>query len=281
MGGGATLTPVAGAGISGGPPDPLTIPRPTSHHISSSHLNLPVPANSSLPSRPTCSKCSCLGETSTPLESVDGRKDKRASGFYSDSVFGPVPSRIEVQKAISDLQSFILGNCPSGSELDWLQRMLYLYDPRMMQSIRYRRVYDAFRLLYTDPSVQRMVVSLSSDKAVWDAVMKNKAVQDLRESLCTAKEERPQSSNEESDMATLILNWIFDIIKAKAMELIEKFESLVNELFQPLKKGKRATEVSIELEEKVSVELEEKLRSSLLLSIVILVIVIVTRSHGA
>uniref|UniRef100_A0A5B7BX48 Uncharacterized protein n=1 Tax=Davidia involucrata TaxID=16924 RepID=A0A5B7BX48_DAVIN len=283
MGGGAMVTPVAGAvgaGIRGGPPDPLTITTKTttnlrSHHISSSssHLNLPVSANCTAPLRPTTTNCSCLGETSTtPLESVDGREDKRASGLFNyDFVFGPVPSPIEVEKAISDLQSFMLGFCPSGSELE---QMLYLYDPRMLQSLGYSRVYDAFRLLHTDPSVQRMVTSISSDKAVWDAVMNNKAVQELRESLCTAKEERPeaQSSNEDSDsdMATLILNWILGIIKAKVMELIEKFGSLVNEIFQPPEKGKL-----------VSFQLEEKLRSSFLLSIVILLLVVVTRDQGA
>uniref|UniRef100_A0A5B7BWX2 Uncharacterized protein n=1 Tax=Davidia involucrata TaxID=16924 RepID=A0A5B7BWX2_DAVIN len=163
MGGGAMVTPVAGAvgaGIRAGPPDPLTITTKTttnlrSHHISSSssHLNLPVSANCTAPLRPTTTNCSCLGETSTtPLESVDGREDKRASGLFNyDFVFGPVPSPIEVEKAISDLQSFMLGFCPSGSELE---QMLYLYDPRMLQSLGYSRVYDAFRLLHTDPSVQ-------------------------------------------------------------------------------------------------------------------------------
>ncbi|KAM1345393.1 hypothetical protein ACFX15_034135 [Malus domestica] len=45
------------------------------------------------------------------------------------------------------------------------------------------RVYDAFHLLQTKSSMQRMVMTLSSDIAVWDAVRNNEVVRELHESF--------------------------------------------------------------------------------------------------
>ncbi|KAE9445279.1 hypothetical protein C3L33_22823, partial [Rhododendron williamsianum] len=103
------------------------------------------------------------------VQPTDEREDDdRAVGSYYDSVFRLVPSRIEVDRAISNLQR---------------QKMLYLHNPSMLKSLGFGSVDDAFRLLQTDPSVQRMVSSISSDKAVWDAILSNKAVQNLQHSL--------------------------------------------------------------------------------------------------
>ncbi|GMP62024.1 hypothetical protein CsSME_00024282 [Camellia sinensis var. sinensis] len=101
MGGGTMATPPVGAmiGRGGVPSDHHTIQRPTttnlhSHHpssssSSSSHLNQPL-------------------SSSTRFEPVDGRDDHkttiRTHSSHHGSVFGSVPSRTEVQKAISDLQ---------------------------------------------------------------------------------------------------------------------------------------------------------------------------------
>ena len=74
-------------------------------------------------------------------------------------------------------------------------------------------------------------------------------------------------------MATRILMWILDATKAKVIELIEKFLSLVNELFQP-PKSNNPTEGNKE-------QMEEKIRSSLLLSVVILLIAVVARIQAA
>lgn len=63
-----------------------------------------------------------------------------------------------------------------------------------------------------------------------------------------------------------------DVTKAKVLDLIEKFLSLVNELFQP-PKGKKPTNINKE-------ETEEKVKASLLLSILILFIVVVARAQG-
>ncbi|KAI3514725.1 hypothetical protein L1887_13374 [Cichorium endivia] len=64
-----------------------------------------------------------------------------------------------------------------GWEVDWSEP-----SPSMLVSRGSESVHDAFHLLQTEPSVKRMMVSLSSDKSVWDAVMNNEAVRQLRDS---------------------------------------------------------------------------------------------------
>ncbi|XP_052170864.1 uncharacterized protein LOC127787056 [Diospyros lotus] len=268
MGGGVMLPPpvAGGVGAATAASDHLNLPRATNLHSPNqptssscpSHLNLPVAANSTASFRPIGTNSSCPGENKSVVWS------------YYDSVFGPVPSPTEANKAISDLQSFLLSFQKPG--FDWLHQMISLYSPRMLQSLGYRRVDDAFRLLQTEPSIQKMVVSISSDKAVWDAIMNNKAVQDLRQSLCRAKEEGPESSGEDFDLAAQIVKWILDMAKAMVMELIEKFSSLVDKLFQPPDSKNPAAEIGNKL--------DNELRSSLLLSIVIILIVVVTRAQG-
>ncbi|KAK9706563.1 hypothetical protein RND81_07G135100 [Saponaria officinalis] len=68
-----------------------------------------------------------------------------------------------------------------GSDMDWIEPSMQLYDQRLAQSYGWEKVYGAFHLLQTEPSVQKMVVSLSSDKAVWDAVLKNETVREIRD----------------------------------------------------------------------------------------------------
>jgi hypothetical protein len=70
-------------------------------------------------------------------------------------------------------------------------------------------------------------------------------------------------------LAANILRWILDATRTKVIELIEKFLSLVNELFQPPDKENP--------KEGNKEQMEEKVRSSLLLSVVIILIVVVAR----
>lgn len=72
----------------------------------------------------------------------------------------------------------------------------------------------------------------------------------------------------------MIVDWILDIAKAKVLELIEQFISLLTMIFQPPDHKKNLGAANTDG------RLDEKLRSSLLLSIVILLIVVVTRAHG-
>nr|DAD47732.1 TPA_asm: hypothetical protein HUJ06_017669 [Nelumbo nucifera] len=120
-------------------------------------------------------------------------------------------------------------------------------------------------------SSARMVISLSTDKAVWDAVLNNEVVRELKESLCAAENGSQQSSQGSSNVAGSILRLILDGTKAKAMELIEKIRKLVNEIFQAPEREK-TTEGILGL-------FEDRLRSSLLLSVVVLLIVVISRSQ--
>lgn len=89
----------------------------------------------------------------------------------------------------------------------------------------------------------------------------------------TAKEERSQSSGEELDLGKLILKWILEITKAKIMELVEKFQSLVNEVFQSSGREGSTTETTEELDGRIV--------SSTFLAIVILLIVVFARAQNA
>ncbi|XP_030963119.1 uncharacterized protein LOC115984291 isoform X1 [Quercus lobata] len=251
------------------------VPPSSSSSSSKNNLNLPVSATFAGNLTTSCSatRCSSHSETCGKLETLDGREEKRATGSLYNPVFGQVPSQLEIENAIHALQNFMLGKSSSGSELKWLEQKLDYFDPRLLLSQGYRRLCDAFQLLQTDPTVKRLVVSLASDKAVWDAILRNESVREFQWTPYAVNYVRPLISNEEPDLATRILMWILDATKAKVIELIEKFLSLVNELFQP-PKSNNPTEANKE-------QMEEKIRSSLLLSVVILLIAVVARVQTA
>lgn len=96
-------------------------------------------------------------------------------------------------------------------------------------------------------------------------------------SFYTAEGKESQSSTEESDIGSLVVKWIMGITTSKLAELIQSVGSLLSEIFseilEPAKKEKPTSELSDLL--------EEKLRSSFLLSVVLLLIVVVTRTQGA
>ncbi|KAJ6397682.1 hypothetical protein OIU77_018648 [Salix suchowensis] len=219
----------------------------------------------------TASSCSCKSGTCTrKLESVIHGKDHdiRTDGVSPyHVVLGPVPSQSEVGSAIASLRNFMSEVSSSG------QMLLDCSGVKTLQSLGYGIVRDAFSLLQTDSSIKRLVISLASDKAVWDAIISNEAVRKLQESCYPAEEYRKESCEEESDIAARVLRWIMDITKAKIIELVDKFTLLVNEVFQPIEKEKPREETNHNADDKV--------RSSLLLSIVILLIVVVARTRGA
>ncbi|GFY84375.1 hypothetical protein Acr_03g0011490 [Actinidia rufa] len=190
-----------------------------------------------------------------------------------------IPTNDEVQHALSSLQQafdqasfsqFMKGRLAHSLDKDVADEIA-----RSLQRRGYDRVYDAFHLLHTEPSIQRMVMSLSSDKAVWNAVLNNEVVRGLRESLVKADKSVPENTDNSSggpNAALDILSGIFENTKAKVMEIIEKVTKLVNELFQPSEneKTRGATD-----------PFEEKLRTLSMLSIVVLLIVVVSRVHSA
>lgn len=244
--------------------------------LASSNLNFLNSANEiTAPLKQSCAaSCSSHANTCRKLESVEGTGDKRASGSSYNTVFYSVPSKIEVQNSVAALQNFLLGisSASSGPELKWLQPLLGSCD---LLTQGYGMAVDTFRLLLTDPSVKRLAVSLSSDEAVWDAVMNNELVRKLRHSPFLAGTPRLVLSDKEPNLGSDILRWILEITKAKVMELIDKFQLLMNEVFSLDDKGKASEETL------GPGNLEDKLRSSLLLSLVILLIVILGRLHGA
>lgn len=63
---------------------------------------------------------------------------------------------------LSYLNSFTHGISSSGSELKWLLQMLDCRVPRELLSYGRRRVFDAFHLLRTDPSVKVPTIKASS-----------------------------------------------------------------------------------------------------------------------
>ncbi|KAL9691643.1 hypothetical protein QQ045_012068 [Rhodiola kirilowii] len=236
----------------------------------------------------------------------DGFED--ASSF-DDFVLGPAPSRHEAQSAVTALQQVIetapfshfvrdkygtnMETDVSGravsptrfnrrtacsiSESDWAEPSLQLCNAGMLQRCGSGTVYDAFHLLQTDPSVQRMVISLSSDPAVWNAVLNNEVVQELRQSISPGDNNSIASLEtdfEDSEAAASILKWILDNTKAKVMEIIEMINKLVNDLFQPLEGHDKPSTTSAD-------QFEEKLRYSLMLTVVVLLIVAVARGKRA
>uniref|UniRef100_A0A2N9FK98 Uncharacterized protein n=1 Tax=Fagus sylvatica TaxID=28930 RepID=A0A2N9FK98_FAGSY len=235
-----------------------SIPTSNSSSASSSNnLNLPVSATFTGPLKTSSSETNC-----GRLESVDGREEKRASGSLYNLVFGHVPSQV-----------FMLGKSSSGSELKWLEQKLDGFDPRLLLSQGYRRFCDAFQLLYTDPTIKDAgsIPYLAGPRLGIRPLARpiGAKVVPHHAQLGLIDYGRPQSSDEEPDLAANILRWILDATRTKVIELIEKFLSLVNELFQPPDKENP--------KEGNKEQMEEKVRSSLLLSVVIILIVVVAR----
>ncbi|CAN4111821.1 unnamed protein product [Withania somnifera] len=211
------------------------------------------------------------------IESFDGVDEKGPKGSpYYDPIFGSVPSSWEVDKALYDLQSF-MSEYYDPKEMNWLEATLNPRQSTLLKSPGNARLYEAYHMLKNEPSIQRLVCSIACDRAVWEAMMSNEAVQNLQGSLiCAAKKEESQSSNGESDIGSLIVKWIMGITTSRIAELFQSFGTLlseiINEIFEPDNKEKPSSELSDLI--------EEKIRSSFLLSVILLLIVVVTRSQG-
>lgn len=196
-------------------------------------------------------------------------EDKPPSQDTRDSILGPVPSRSEVEKAILDLQRFMQSYSASKSEFNGIKGLLHGHDSKMLHTPGFVRLRDAFNMMQSEPPLQNLVASLSCDKAVWEAILSNKAIQNLQ---AAAKEQKLLTSAEEPDITILIFRWIADFTKSKILELVEKFLLLINEILQPNQKEKPTSDLTDLMEDKV--------RSSFLLSVLIILIVVTTRSQG-
>ncbi|XP_031259156.1 uncharacterized protein LOC116117262 [Pistacia vera] len=276
-----------------------TSPRRTtqSRHNSPNHLSLSAITSSS-PFSPHNVPVTAYGVPTWPSfgcedyewVSVDGDDGKS----HDDFILGSVPSVDEVNNAVSALQqafdpaSYSLVrdkyayNLDKDAELDWVEPSLHLSNSRMLQPYGPDRVYDAFHLLQTEPSIQRMVVSLSSDQAVWKAVLNNEVVRELKESFYAAAEDSESECSTEicddSNPAMNIIKWIFHNTKARLIEVIDKITHIVNEVFKP---SDDETPTTGSKTAGATDPFEEKLRTSFLLSVMVLLFVVVTRAGRA
>ncbi|XP_047333674.1 uncharacterized protein LOC124937449 [Impatiens glandulifera] len=270
-------------------------------------FNVPISATSTLPNWPASPTYS----DDFDWEYIDGIEDERARGYFDDSILASVPTRDEVQLAISSLHHVIdpaslsqyvkdmLPRCsdsdsvddqliePTGfmqsrsssgrSGSDWIEPpSIQLFNQGAIHH-GFNGVYDAFNLLQTEPIVQRMVISLSSDRAVWDAVLNNEVVRELKESFNQdGKDSSSEGQNGSSDGdegAVNILGLIFNNTKEKVSELFEGIWKMFAELFRQPDKEKAFTDEVDDL-------FQERLRSSFFLSILVMLIVVVTRAQS-
>ncbi|KAL9254125.1 hypothetical protein AKJ16_DCAP11189 [Drosera capensis] len=221
-----------------------------------------------------------------------------------DVIFGAPPSEDEVKYALASLQEVFLPafvgdvassdqdmDAPEGafspaasiqsvssrrSELDWIEPPWQLYDGGRMQANGVNSVYDALYLCETDPIYQNMIVSLSSDQKVWEAVMKNEAVREITESLKNAKKKAFISSGDSQGRASSpagVLSWIFENMKAKFMKAVANITNLVGGLFQTLNLDHKS--------EKEDVVFQQQLKTSFMLTILVLFVVVVDRAKLA
>ncbi|KAL6652276.1 hypothetical protein ACP70R_011201 [Stipagrostis hirtigluma subsp. patula] len=191
--------------------------------------------------------------------------DSRAPGEAADEyevVFGTPPTDDEVRAAVASIQQ-VFEN-PSDSDVnelqglalpisgqplsgifvnhfsldseasetgleEWIEPAMLVLNSTALLTKEHRNVLDAFHLLQVDPSVQKMVMALSTDKAVWDAVMNNEVVQEFKRSLQDANETDLKGN---STAPPGVMKWVLANTQAKIMEFLEKILRLVNMLFQ-------------------------------------------------
>ncbi|KAF0894092.1 hypothetical protein E2562_033968 [Oryza meyeriana var. granulata] len=118
---------------------------------------------------------------------------------------------------------------PDSASEEWVEPALLALNSTALLTREHRNVLDAFHLLQVDPSVQKMVMALSTDKSVWDAVMKNEVVQEFRRSFQDAKD---ADLNGSSSASPGMMKWVMENIQAKITEFLENILKLVNMLFQ-------------------------------------------------
>ncbi|CAE6253185.1 unnamed protein product [Arabidopsis arenosa] len=182
-----------------------------------------------------------------------------------DLITDKAPELDEVDDAFSALQlMFNDDDEVSESEfVDWIEPPLQLCNTRLLQPYMLDRLYDAFHVFQTDPSVQRMVMSLTSDKAVWDAVMSNEVVRELISNA--------ERSEEDSGSAANCLRRLFERSAVKIMDAMERVTKYVTDLFNVVPGDETVVLAS------GAAPVMEKLQMTVLVAIVVLLIVLVTR----
>jgi len=226
-------------------------------------------------------------------------------------IFGSVPTQKEVQEAVSDLQDAITqGIIPVSGTFDHntalsssssvheesdsvevstmqgtenkscgtlvnpnqMEQEFYEEKCRIVQKDGHNNVREAFDMLQSNPAVQGMVISLASDKAMWDALLKNEKVIEFREALQKGESIPPELSKDSEKPHRHQENpfmQAFEITKMKVMECFEKITEVLHLFF-----GLADKKV---LFEKDGDPLERTLKASLMLSVAVLLIILVKR----
>lgn len=193
------------------------------------------------------------------------------------------PEIEEVEDAFSALQLMFNEDDGDKSEdqvsdqsefVDWIEPPLQLCNTSLLQPYMLDRFYDAFHLFQTDPSVQRMVMSLASDRAVWDAVMNNEVVREL---ITSAESER---SEEETVLSVNFIRRLLQRSAVKIMDAMEVVTKYVTDLFSGDDDTVVPGDETVVLATGAAPAME-KLQMTVLLTIVVLLIVFVTRATRA
>ncbi|XP_047077205.1 uncharacterized protein LOC124687468 [Lolium rigidum] len=148
-----------------------------------------------------------------------------------ENSFGVDPDETEKQIALLSTSGYSSSSNSSGSD-DWVEPAAYVLNSTALLTREHRTVLDAFRLLQRDPNVQKMVMSLSSDRTVWDAVMNNEAVQEFRRSFQDGKENNRKGCCSSVGPAG-VLKWILGNTQAKIVEFFDNIVKIVSMLFHP------------------------------------------------
>jgi len=226
-------------------------------------------------------------------------------------IFGSVPTQKEVQEAVSDLQDALtqgivpvsgnfnhkavlsssssvhkisdslevstihgIGNKSCGTlvNLDKVERESHEDNYRIVQKAGHDSVCEAFNLLQSNPAVQEMVISLASDKAVWEALLKNEKVAEFRQSLEGGESKLRELSKDSDKPPPHQENAFMQAIentKLKVMQCIEKITEVLNQYFR--------FAIEKNLFEKDEDPLERILKGSLMLSVAVLLVILVKR----
>ncbi|KAL8160298.1 hypothetical protein V2J09_001835 [Rumex salicifolius] len=191
---------------------------------------------------------------------------------FDHCVFGSAPSEIEAHAALHSIQQTLPTSCHSDS--DWIEPSSFC---EQSVSSGISRVYDAFHLLQTESSVQRMVISLSSDKAVWNAVLNNQVVKEVREAFCKDEANALGNSGSEpnpSKSPTNVLSWILNNMRAKFMDFLEGITTLMTNQFRPPSENHHESSESTD-------GFGELVKSAFMLTAIVLLIVVMTRASHA
>lgn len=195
-----------------------------------------------------------IKQTITPVSSTFGH-EKLSSSFLSVHEVDCVEvSGIPETKGESYENSVV--GC--GPDLD---------QDKVVQKYVHSNVLDAFHLLQSNPAIQGMVVSLASDKAIWDAFLSNPKVQEFRQSLVEGESELVDR-NEDADKKSPLIE-AMENMKLRVIQYMEKIKELCNQLFGYVDK---------KFLEKDADFVEKALEASLMLCFTVLLIVLVKRA---